>query len=82
LKSDIWGYEKEWRVWDLLPQRESQLFSYYPVSREEIGAVYLGCRIDSSVKNQILNLLSAYPNAKIFQASKANDEYKLDFGAL
>jgi hypothetical protein len=79
IKSDIWEYEKEWRVWDLLSRREPQLHSYYPVARDEIAAIYLGCKMSSELRSSIIKLLPAHPNAKVFQATKAVDEYRLDF---
>jgi len=82
IKSDIWAYEREWRVWDLLPQVEEKLHSYYDLRPNEIAAVYLGCRISSDEKATLLRLLSNYPNAKIFQARKAVDEFRLDFDAV
>jgi hypothetical protein len=82
IKSDIWAYEKEWRVWDLLPQVEHKLFSGYPLRPNEVGAVYLGCRIAPDIKTQIMRLLSAHPNARAFQARRASDEFKLYFDPI
>jgi hypothetical protein len=82
IKSDIWAYEKEWRVWDLCPMVQPSLWSYYPVLPDEIGAVYLGCRIDSGMKAEIVRLLSNYPKARIYRATKAVDEYKINFNVL
>jgi hypothetical protein len=82
VKSDVWAYEKEWRVWDLLPQVEDKLYSSYPLRQDEVAAVYFGCRIAPDIKAQILRLMSAHPNAVAFQARKASDEFKLRFDAL
>jgi Protein of unknown function (DUF2971) len=82
MKSEIWAYEKEWRVWDLLPQAQDTLCSTYPLRANEIGAIYLGCRIEPTIRATIIRLLAAHPTAKIFQASKASDEFRLDFNAV
>ena len=79
MKSDIWAYEKEWRVWDLLPNADSQLYSRYPVARDEIGAISLGCKIDPEMKAKVLKLLTSHPSAKAYQASKATKDYALHF---
>jgi Protein of unknown function (DUF2971) len=79
IKSDIWAYEKEWRVWDLERQVHHQRYTDYPLYPNEIGAVYFGCRIDPDMKAAIMHLLSSHPNARAFQARKARDMYRLDF---
>ena len=83
IKSDKWAYEKEWRVWDLLPDRMEELYSDYPLIPEEIAAVYLGCRIPESDKKEIVSLISEkYPRATLFQASKSKSEFRLDFNEI
>ena len=83
IKNDIWAYEKEWRVWDLKPEPTETLFSDYPLRPNEIGAVYLGCRIPNDAKEKILSLLSIKsPGTKTFQARKSTDAYRLDFDAI
>ena len=83
VKSDVWEYEREWRVWDLLRNREEPLHSDYPLRTKEIGAVYLGCKIATEDKKTIVSLVSnKYPEAKLFQAQRAVDEYRLRFDAM
>ncbi len=83
IKSDKWAYEKEWRVWDLLPDPVEQLYSDYPLIPEEVAAVYFGCRIHESDKKEIISLLSAnYPRAALFQASKSKFEFGLVFDEM
>jgi hypothetical protein len=48
IKSDIWSYEREWRVWDLLPEMEPEMYSDYPICPEEIETIYFGCKIQGS----------------------------------
>lgn len=83
VKSDVWAYEKEWRVWDLIPKRQEALYSEYLLRDKEIAAVYLGCKISPDDKTKLLTLmLQKQPHAKIFQARKAPDEFRLDFQQL
>ena len=83
VKSDIWEYEKEWRVWYPLPEATEALYEDVPLRQKEIGAIYLGCRMDMHTKKEIISLVSArYPDAKLFQASKAADDFRLDYDAI
>lgn len=83
MKSDIWSYEREWRVWDLLPRKEESLFSEYPVLSQELEAIYFGCKIDPVSRVDIERLMiSRYPLTRSFQARKAEDQFKLYFDAL
>jgi hypothetical protein len=83
VKSNIWAYEKEWRVWDLIPEQQEVLYSEYPLREKEIAAVYLGCKISPDDKTRLVTLMSQkQPHAKIFQARKASEEFRLDFETL
>jgi hypothetical protein len=82
IKSDVWVYEKEWRVWDLEDGARHPLHSDYSLYPNEIGGVYFGCRIDPDMKTAITRLLSSHPNARVFQARKAHNMYRLDFDIL
>lgn len=83
IKSDVWSYEKEWRVWDLLPYRQDVLFSDYRLRPNEVGAIYFGCRMSPDDKRTILNVLSQkYPSASVFEARKPRDRFQLDFEAI
>jgi hypothetical protein len=81
MKSDIWMYENEWRVWDLASSAEPPLFTAYPIFPNEIAAIYFGCKVEPERKTEILRLLTKYPRAEAFQARKAHDEYKIEFDA-
>lgn len=83
VKSNIWAYEKEWRVWDLIPEQQEVLYSEYPLREKEIAAVYLGCKISPDDKARLVTLMSQkQPLARIFQARKASEEFRLDFETL
>ena len=83
VKSALWAYEKEWRVWDLLPNLQQMLYSDYTLQLKEVGAVYFGCRVASELKAKMMSLLSAkFPDAKLFQARKVSDIFELEFEAI
>jgi len=81
-KSDDWAYEKEWRVWRTWSDkaREYYLLSYDP---EEVGEVYLGCKMADSQRAKILEITRRkYPKAVVFQAQKHKKKYELVFHEL
>lgn len=78
-KSDVWSYEKEWRVFDLLPTPEKDLFSFYPLREGEIEAVYFGCRIDPVIRARLIELLARHPSAALYQGGKSADYFGLSF---
>lgn len=79
-KSTCWSYEKEWRVFGFSKSLKYQGFDLYKFSPEEIGAVYLGCRMEEKLKFQILDLVAhKYPRCNIFQSKIREKEYGLDF---
>lgn len=83
VKSAVWAYEREWRVWDLRPQPSPTRYHDYPLWDKEVEAVYFGCNIAPESKVAIMSLLSMkYPEAKLFQARKRSDEYRLEFNAI
>lgn len=78
-KSHVWEYEKEWRIISGLRDRAKE-YEVLPYAPEEVGAVYLGCKIGADDKNKIIQIIKIkYPNAKIFQAYKHETEFKLVF---
>mgnify|MGYP001573316075 FL=1 len=83
VKSDVWAYEKEWRVWDLKSEPDDRLFSNYPLIPKEVGSVYLGCKIKPEHKSSIISLISQkYPWVNVYQAKKADTKFKLEFQQL
>ena len=78
-KSEAWEYEKEWRVISTLRDK-MQSYQLLPFAPEEVGAVYLGCRICKTHKEKIIQITrEKYPSAKIFQAEKHQTEFALNF---
>lgn len=82
-KSDSWSYEKEWRVWYPEPKVTTPLFTDMRLEPEEVGAVYLGCRIEASHRDSIRALLTrSYPHAELYQGGKVGDAFALEFSSL
>lgn len=80
VKSDVWSYEKEWRVWYPAEQKGECLHVDHRLRKSELDAVYFGCRVDASAKDTITDLLAAnYPETQKFQAYKPVEAYSLQF---
>jgi len=83
IKSDIWAYEKEWRIWTLELGPQPELFTDYQLFQEEVEAVYFGCKIDPKDQETLKSLLSTkYPAAQKFQARRPDNEYRLCFDKI
>jgi DUF2971 family protein len=78
-KGDVWAYEKEWRIVTTLRDK-TQTYEIIPYAPEEVGAVYLGCKIAETDRDEIIEVTRRkYPKAKIFRADKHDREYELVF---
>ncbi|HXY99199.1 MAG TPA: DUF2971 domain-containing protein [Stellaceae bacterium] len=78
-KSDVWSYEREWRIVTGLRDK-TKPFEILPFAPQEIGAVYLGCKMTDRDRQEIIGISrQKYPTAKIFQAVKHESEYALNF---
>lgn len=79
-KNAVWKYEKEWRVWDLLPESETELYSFYPIKPQEISTIYFGINTAKPDQEDIMDLAKAFnPKMRFYKARKAVGGYKLDF---
>lgn len=80
-KSIIWNYEKEWRY--TVKQRDaSKAYDINRIDPREIDGIYLGCKIEEDDKAKIIKHARKYPKMEIYQGSKSNKEYKLDFNIV
>ena len=78
-KSDVWTYEKEWRIINAL-RNKTLTYEITPYAPEEVGEVYLGCNMAADDKDEIVELTRRmYPIAKLFQAEKHEREFALIF---
>jgi len=83
VKSDIWEYEKEWRVWYPLEEVTKALHLDFPLRQKELGAVYLGCRMDEHLRKKIISLVrERYPQTRLYQARKAVEDFRLDYDII
>jgi hypothetical protein len=81
-KSDVWAYEKEWRVVSRL-RNKTIPYEILPFAPAEIASVYLGCRMDHNNKNEVISIMRLkYPTARIFQADKHERNFSLVFKEL
>ncbi len=74
-----WAYEKEWRIVSSMrdKNKKSEIIPFAP---EEVGAVYLGCKMEPILRQEIIGItVSAYPKAEIYQAYKHEKEFSLKF---
>jgi len=79
-KSPEWEYEQEFRlaIPDFVPTGSS--YGTLKFTPSELVAVYLGCRITSADKNELIELArSLNDSAKIYQAQVSPREYALIF---
>jgi hypothetical protein len=59
---------------------KTQTYEILPYTPEEVGEVYLGCRMADDVKAEIIEITRRkYPKARIFQAEKHERKYELVF---
>lgn len=78
-KSSHWSYEKEWRCVSLLRDRQAGC-DFDPMIPEELDSIYLGCRIETGTKREIIEIINArYTRTSIFQAKLAKQIYALEF---
>jgi hypothetical protein len=61
-------------------RNKTQSYEVLPYAPEEVGAVYLGCKIAKDDKEEILEVThSKFAKAKIFQAEKHERRFELLF---
>jgi hypothetical protein len=81
-KSDVWSYEQEWRIVAGLRDKK-KTYEFLPFALEEVGAVYLGCKMAPADWEEIIEIVrSKYPRAKVFQAHKHPREFALLFSEI
>ncbi len=78
----MWHYEREWRIVTSLRDK-TKPFEILPFAPEEVGAVYLGCKIADRDRQEIIEVSRRkYPTAEIYQAVKHENEYALNFSEV
>jgi hypothetical protein len=80
VKSIDWSYEKEWRVVCKKRKNGGQDYDMNNIHKEEIEAVYFGCRMSEDNKGIILRVIDTQmKHVKVFQSCKNKLYFKLDF---
>jgi hypothetical protein len=80
VKSNDWSYEKEWRVVLKRTSDNSQNYDMNNIHKEEIEAIYLGCKMSDRAKDNILEIVNTkMQHVTVFQACKNRRYFKLDF---
>lgn len=79
-KSEVWAYEKEWRIWGMVPEYSPAMYIDYALRKSELSAVYLGAKIEAEAKARITSAIDRnYRDARIWQGVRISKEYKLEF---
>jgi len=79
-KSKNWSYEKEWRLRLKKQAGGNKDYDLNRIHKEEIEAVYLGCKMCDDDRKNILELRdNKLKHVKVFQADKNRIHFKLDF---
>lgn len=84
-KAIDWKYEHEWRVVSTRRDSENQGNNYedIPFHPPEISKVFLGCKIDSTDRANILKLLQGrFAHVEAYQAKRNARMFKVDFDRI
>lgn len=73
-KSRFWSYEKEWRL--IVSENDTFLLYENNIPFLKISAIYLGCRIDQSIKKHLVTIASDN-TIPIYQTRQSDNEYSL-----
>ncbi len=83
IKSADWSYEKEWRVVLGTTGNSGENYDMNSIHKEEIEAIYLGCKMTDLYRNKILEIVNtAMQHVTVFQARKNQKYFKLDFSQI
>ena len=81
-KFDVWDYEKEWRIWDLVDEGDKSDY-YITLNFKRFEAIYFGCKIEEPVIDEIKAIARSKNNGmKFYKANKHESEYKLEFNQV
>jgi hypothetical protein len=83
-KSELWSYEKEWRVLDMTysPNKEEE-FVDHKFLPKQLQKIYLGCKFDNNNLNDIITLSkSINPDVEILRGKKHYHNYELVFNNI
>lgn len=79
-KSTHWRYEREWRCVGWKNEGSEGLFHYETIIPEELEAIYLGCRINSTDEQELIHILDDnFPDTEIYRAKTVEQKFKIQF---
>lgn len=79
VKSASWEYEKEWRSL-ATADAPTNPYRYSELAPEELEAVYLGCRMSSTDREDAVRLVRKnFPETRIYQARKSDVQFAIEF---
>lgn len=73
-KSRFWNYENEWRL--ILSEQSSLAFPKNTMKFLNIEAIFLGCRIEKNLRNEIIKF-GASQGISVFQTTQSNEKFIL-----
>jgi len=78
IKSSAWAYEKEWRTINIKQSDEQEEYSDREFHPHELVSVFLGCRISSESRSQIIAVLAEWKSpVSIFQMRDQRIRFEL-----
>lgn len=73
-----WQYEREWRIYLPSKNADDEFINFH---RQELAAIYFGCRSQEADRNEITSLARAInPGVEIYTAAKSGRDFALEFG--
>jgi hypothetical protein len=78
VKAADWAYEREWRLIGVCDK--TKLTEDFAFDVDEVSAVYLGCRVSSTDREAITNIIAEkYPHATINIGRKSERRFAVEF---
>lgn len=78
-KFDVWEYEKEWRIWDVVDERNKSDY-YITINLKRFEAIYFGCKTEEpDIAEMKAIAMSKNNEMKFYKAKKHESEYRLKF---
>lgn len=82
-KSKDWKYEQEWRVVFPMAECKGQKNVFLSYHEDELDSLYLGCKMADEHKKNLIHLIGTnYPWVKIYESTKSDYGFRLDFKEL
>ena len=78
VKSDIWDYEDEWRVWAPF-EDNGENYMDFTIIKDEIEAIYFGVNADIQLTIDLIAIAKQRGITNYFQSFKRNEQYALKY---